>query len=202
MDSCLLMLSFLSPNPFLVMHSCTTQYGAVYYDPYKIDVTDCEFALEDLNSAQLSWEYYLNLPGVQDVIHVGKQVNYTDCTSPGTGFYNVDPSVVPKYFIGDLIDQGLKVTLYTGLLDEVVPHSLTEAALRFMTWKGHKGFQHSKMTAADMTPIKISGVHRNVGRYHSERGMNYVVFNNAGHMVPRDEPVGALWMLEKVVLQK
>jgi hypothetical protein len=79
---------------------------------------------------------------------------------------------------------------------------LTEASLREMTWKGHKGFQHSKMTAGDMTPIRISGLKRQVGRYHSERGMNYVAFSNAGHMVPEDEPVGAFWMLEKIILGK
>jgi carboxypeptidase C (cathepsin A) len=124
------------------------------------------------------------------------------CEGITTGFYSGDPSIITKYFIGDLIDQGLKVTLYTGLLDWVVNHYVTEASLREMTWKGHKGFQHSKMTAGDMTPIRISGLKRQVGRYHSEREMNYVAFSNAGHMVPRDEPVGAFWMLEKIILGK
>ncbi|KAG0202440.1 hypothetical protein BGX28_005043 [Mortierella sp. GBA30] len=191
-----------SPVDFPLSINCSTSNEPLYYNPYNIAMTDCEEAKGDVNAAQLSWEYYLNLPGVQDVIHVGAPVNYTDCSDLQTGFYKQDPSIVPKHFIGDLIDQGLKVTLYTGLLDMVVPHTLTEAALRYMTWKGHKGFQHSKMTAADMTPIKISGQKKQVGRYHSERGMSYVVFNNAGHMVPRDEPVGAYWMMEKIVLQK
>ncbi|KAG0055259.1 Cell death protease [Gryganskiella cystojenkinii] len=179
--------------------NCTGKYGPVYLDPYNIAVTDCNTALKDLAYAELPWEYYLNLPGVQDTIHVGANINYSDCGGNNKGIYRSDGSVVPKYFIGDLINQGLKVTLYTGLLDSVVPHTLTEAALRVMKWKGHQGFQHSKMTAATMTPIKIKG-HKNIGTYHSERGMSYVVFNNAGHMVPRDEPVGALWMMEKIVM--
>ena len=145
----------------------------------------------------------LQLPGIQDTIHVGAQTKYVDCGGNNKGVYRHDPSTVPKYFIGDLIDEGLKVTLYTGLLDSVCPHTLTENALRVMKWKGHQGFQHSKMTAATMTPIKVPGnKSKNIGTYHSERGMNYVVFNNAGHMVPRDEPVGAYWMMEKIVLQK
>ncbi|GJJ70583.1 hypothetical protein EMPS_02932 [Entomortierella parvispora] len=190
-----------NPVNFPLSINCTSQNQPLFYDPYNIAITDCHEAKGDDNLVQLPWEYYLNLPGIQDTIHVGAHTKYVDCGGNGKGIYRNDPSTVPKYFIGDLIDQGLKVTLYTGLLDSVVPHTLTEAALRVMKWKGHRGFQHTKMTPATMTPIKVPGnKEKNIGTYHSERGMNYVVFNNAGHMVPRDEPVGAYWMMEKIVL--
>lgn len=140
---------------------------------------------------------------MQDTLHVGPNIKYADCGGNKKGIYRDDPSMAPKYFIGDLVDQGVKVTLYTGLLDSVCPHTLTENSLRVMKWKGHKGFQHSKMTPATMTPIKIAGNKRkNIGTYHSERDLSYVVFNNAGHMVPRDEPVGSYWMMEQIVLHK
>jgi len=108
------------------------------------------------------------------------------------GIYNgTDPSIAPQAFIGDMINKGLKVILYTGLLDAVVPHPLTEMAIRDMKWKGQKGFKRSQMTKADMTPIKIGK--DTVGRYHSENGLSYVVFNEAGHMVPRDVSICSLY---------
>lgn len=116
-------------------------------------------------------------------------MSYSDCKNGGGGIYSSDPSTVPKYFIGSLIDAGLKVTLYTGLLDTVVPYTLTEAAISYMTWGGTKGFTGSSFTNATMTPIMTGTPSTQTGRYHAERGLTYVIVNNAGHMVPRDVSV-------------
>ncbi|KAF8925452.1 peptidase S10, serine carboxypeptidase [Dissophora ornata] len=179
--------------------SCTDPNGnPIYFDPYKTDVTDCNFAQIDLLYAQASWEYYLNLPAVQAQIHIKPPVSYSDCNSISGGIYSSDPSTVPKYFIGSLIDAGLKVVLYTGLLDTVVPHTLTEAAISYMTWGGTKGFTSSSFTTSDMTPILTGSTQ--TGRYHTERNLTYVIVNNAGHMVPRDDPVTASWMLQHLII--
>ncbi|GJJ76523.1 hypothetical protein EMPS_08882 [Entomortierella parvispora] len=180
--------------------SCTDPYGnPIYFDPYKTDVTDCNFAQMDLLYAQSPWEYYLNLAAVQAQIHINPPVSYSDCNNLSGGIYTSDPSTVPKYFIGSLIDAGLKVTLYTGLLDTVVPHTLTEAAINYMTWGGTQGFTSSTFTPSTMTPI--SNGTAQTGSYHAERGLTYVIVNNAGHMVPRDDPFTASWIIQNLLTQ-
>ncbi|KAF9202935.1 hypothetical protein BGZ49_006954 [Haplosporangium sp. Z 27] len=166
--------------------NCTFQGRPLCYDAYNIGFTDCDLAKIDYFIVDTPYQKYLNLPAVQEQIHIGKPQTFIPCSEFNTGFYALDPSIVPKYFIGDLVDRGLKVTLYSGLLDLQIPHSTIEAAIREMTWKGHKGFVHSKLTVATMTPMISPESGKPVGRYHSERGMNFVIFNNAGHMVPRD----------------
>ncbi|KAF9196620.1 Cell death protease [Haplosporangium sp. Z 27] len=190
------------PTNFPLSLNCTNGGYPIYYDPYNIDITSCTQTEIDISTKQASWEYYLNLPAVQEQIHIAAPYQYADCVNINSGIYAKDPSVVPKYFIGSLLDRGLKITFYTGLLDSVVPHTLTESVIRELTWKGHKGFLHSKMTEATMTPIITGHPTKQTGRWHSERGLSYVVVNKAGHMVPRDDPVTAYWMMKNVIIQK
>ncbi|KAF9173482.1 Cell death protease [Mortierella sp. AD011] len=206
-DACVALENqFYTDMPYPVVYplplNCTNGGYPMYYDPYNINIKDCLQAQIDDSAAQASWEYYLNLPEVQDQIHISAPTHYADCVNINSGIYTLDSSVVTKYFIGSLIDRGLKVTMYSGLLDSVVPHTLTEAVIREMTWKGHKGFAHSKMTKATMKPIITGRPAKQRGRYHSERGLTYVVVDNSGHMMPRDDPVTAFWMMDKIVINK
>ncbi|KAF9437593.1 Cell death protease [Entomortierella beljakovae] len=189
---------FLSsmPNPvnYPLPSSCTYGGSPLYFDPYQISVTSCEQAKVDLLLTQASWEYFLNLASVQAQIHIGTTMSYSDCVSIGSGIYRSDPSVVPKYFLGSLIDRGLKVTLYSGLLDTVVPHTLTEAVISQITWGGVTGF-----ASTTMTPIYPGNSSTKTGSYHSERGLSYVIIDNAGHMVPRDDAPTATWLVNALV---
>ncbi|KAF9178163.1 hypothetical protein BGZ49_005419 [Haplosporangium sp. Z 27] len=190
-----------TPVDFPLPSNCTTDGSPLYFDSYNIRVTDCDRALNDAFVTEFPFSKYLNLQAVQKQIHISKPQKFVSCKQISTGFYPRDPSTATKYFIGDLIDRGLEVTLYTGLLDMVVPYSGTEAAIREMTWKGYRGFKHSKMTETTMNPIVSAKSGKQVGRYHSERGMTFVVFNNAGHMVPEDDPTTAYWMVKNLVLK-
>ncbi|KAG0002717.1 hypothetical protein BGZ79_002464 [Entomortierella chlamydospora] len=182
------------PVDYPLPDSCTNYGYPIYYDPYNIGITDCNVAMIDLLLAQAPWEYYLNLPQVQEQIHISGSVSYSDCANINGGIYSADPSVVPKYFIGNLVDQGLNVTLYSGMLDTVVPHTLTELAISQMTWGGKSGF-----TSSSMTPIYTGSSSTQSGSYHSERGLSYVTIAKAGHMVPRDDPVTASWVISQLV---
>ncbi|KAF9098125.1 hypothetical protein BGX27_000867 [Mortierella sp. AM989] len=118
-----------SPVNYPLPINCTYGNSPLYYDPYNIAETSCEQTKIDLSMAQASWEYFLNLPAVQAQIHISGSQTYASCVSVNSGIYRSDPSIVPKYFLGSLIDRGLNVTLYAGLLDAVVPYSLIEAAM-------------------------------------------------------------------------
>ncbi|KAF9436406.1 hypothetical protein BGZ76_004070 [Entomortierella beljakovae] len=176
--------------------TCTSQGYPMYYNPYNVGSTNCDEARTDVSEEKSSFEYLLNTPGVQDAIHVSPSVFFQGCVSIRGGIYTYrnDPSIVPKYFIGDLIDRGLKVTLYSGLMDSVVPHTLTEAAISDMTWGGKAGF-----SSKSMLPIMTGNPSKQTGSYQSERGMSYYTITNAGHMVPRDDGVTALWMIKQIV---
>ncbi|KAF8986367.1 hypothetical protein BGZ46_005552 [Entomortierella lignicola] len=184
------------PNPvnYPLDSSCTNGGSPLYYDPYNIAITDCNQAQIDMSLAQASWEYYLNLKQVQAQIHIGASQSYSDCVNINSGIYRSDPSIVPKYFLGSLIDGGLKVTLYSGLLDTVVPHTLTELAISQITWGGKQGF-----ASTSTTPVYAGSSSTQSGSYHSERGLSYVTVNNAGHMVPRDDPLTAYWIITQLV---
>ncbi|KAG0010983.1 hypothetical protein BGZ80_001032 [Entomortierella chlamydospora] len=50
-----------------------------------------------------------------------------------------------------------------------------------------------------MTPIYTGSSSTQSGSYHSERGLSYVTIAKAGHMVPRDDPVTASWVISQLV---
>ncbi|KAF9431623.1 hypothetical protein BGZ76_011914 [Entomortierella beljakovae] len=189
------------PSDFPLPTSCVDLSGTpLYLNPYNIYSKSCEKAKEDLSVVNSPWSVYLDSPEVQKVLHA-KVEPYSACARIPGGIYESDPSLLPQYFIGSLVDRGLKVILYSGLYDSVVPHTATEATIRQLKWRGQKGFKHSKMNKATMTPIFTGKPRRQTGLFHSEKGLTYVTIDKAGHMVPRDDPITALWMMEKLVLK-
>lgn len=138
---------------------------------------------------------YLNREDVQAAIHAPR-LPYARCN------YNLSHDLVladrftnhpqpPAYkIVPNLISQGVKVHIFSGLLDFEIPHKGQELVLQNMTWGGSQGF--SRLPTSD----SFDGAQ---GR--EERGLSYYTFTNAGHRVAQDSPQPALHWLIKIVVK-
>ncbi|MCJ1369448.1 hypothetical protein MMC20_000659 [Loxospora ochrophaea] len=83
---------------------------------------------------------YLNLPALRTAIHAPNKT-FILCNATIEKTLEAQSVVPPAYSIlPNLLDQGLKVHLYSGDLDLLVNYLGTEAVLQNMTWRGSQGF--------------------------------------------------------------
>lgn len=97
-----------------------------------------------------------------------------------------------------LKDGRLLVAVYTGQLDLICCTMGTEAWLRTLTWAGMADFRKSSKTP--LYPSQAGSPAYNLAVYRKASGplrMYYV--NLAGHMVPSDNPDGAMVMLKDIL---
>ncbi|CAE6374131.1 unnamed protein product [Rhizoctonia solani] len=83
-------------------------------------------------------------------------------------------------------------SLWQGVQDVLLMNEGTKVMIQNLTWGGSQGF-----TKPPTTPLVVDGEKK--GEYRTERKLTYIEFDNAGHMIPEDQPVAALhafkWML-------
>lgn len=131
---------------------------------------------------------YLNIPAVKAAIHAPAGITYTQCNNQLqqdlTTF--AQRSVPPAYFvIPALIAAGIKVQIWSGTLDYLLPPLGSELVIQNMTWGGAQGFQHRPT-------LKFFDDQGNwAGVYEIERGLGYWRFIDAGHRTPQDKPAAA-----------
>lgn len=95
---------------------------------------------------------------------------------------------------GLLIGGRISVTVYTGQLDLICTTAGTEAWMGNLTWPGYAAFSKSVKTPLYPSPASTStGAFR---RQYQQLAMYYIM--DAGHMVPADNGVMALQMLQRV----
>ncbi|ORY83851.1 Alpha/Beta hydrolase protein [Protomyces lactucae-debilis] len=93
----------------------------------------------------------------------------------GDEFVDAGPLLV------QLLEAGIPMLLYAGMLDYIVNHRGIEAALEKLVWSGSAEFK-----AGQKAPTKWSG-----GVKWKAKNLLWVLFNNAGHVVPEDDPASA-----------
>ncbi|PGH36308.1 hypothetical protein GX50_00813 [[Emmonsia] crescens] len=119
----------------------------------------------------------------------------------------------PAYFIiPDLIStHKISTHIYHGKLDMLVNHLAVELVLQNMTWNGLQGFQRRPGTpfgvrkSGSRAGFKKSSTNEganntSAGIWTAERGLTYHLFNEAGHVVPFDQPEEMFWYVKEVVL--
>ena len=128
---------------------------------------------------------FLKDPEVQQQLHVARK-NWTPC-SEINGLYKRGPSTVPLF--QTFKDAGLKMMLFSGNVDAVVPSLETEAYLEQFGWKVSKPKKAIKNPRGSLEAW--------VTIY--DNNMAYYVVNGAGHMVPNEKPNAALKMFESFI---
>uniref|UniRef100_A0A0W0G8I5 Carboxypeptidase n=1 Tax=Moniliophthora roreri TaxID=221103 RepID=A0A0W0G8I5_MONRR len=101
-----------------------------------------------------------------------------------------DPSVEPMAFMTELATnaskQGIHIVLYSGNNDALISHFGTELAIQNTTFGGIQGFTKKPSTPWQDDSGNFAGI------IHQERNWTYVLFENAGHLVPASRPEAAL----------
>ncbi|KAG6908972.1 hypothetical protein DXG01_002580 [Tephrocybe rancida] len=132
---------------------------------------------------------FLNDPRVRDAFHAPKSkpwaqsFNFVFGNPDGN---NVDPSTEPMNWFTEFATNasahGVGVVLYSGNKDALISHRSTEIAIQNTTFGGIQGF-----TVKPSTPW-YNDAHEFAGIIRQERNWTYVLFNEAGHLVPADRP--------------
>ena len=129
---------------------------------------------------------YMNNPNVQSQLHVNK-TKWTPCSDYVGEKYQWGTTTIPLF--ESFKQAGLKVMLYSGNVDAVVPQLETEEYLRQIGWKV------SSPKTAVYNPFKsLEGW---VTKY--ENNLIYYIVNAAGHMVPCERPHAAYNMFDNFV---
>ncbi|KAK7691074.1 hypothetical protein QCA50_006177 [Cerrena zonata] len=109
-----------------------------------------------------------------------------------------DPSVEPIAFLSELATNAsinnVSIVFYSGNDDALVQHRGTEVIIQNMTFGGIQGFTKKPSTPWFDDDQNFAGI------VHQERGLTYVLFEGAGHLVPEWKPAAALVFLREFVL--
>ncbi|CAE6478473.1 unnamed protein product [Rhizoctonia solani] len=136
-----------------------------------------------------------NRPDVQSALHFPNFGNWSECAPfEKPVFINQrDYSDYTETLFPSLISKLPKgFSLWQGVDDALLLSEGTKIMIQNLTWGGSQGF-----TKPPTTPLIIGGEKKGV--YRTERKLTYIEFENAGHMIPQDQPAAALhafkWML-------
>ncbi|KAG4191765.1 hypothetical protein ERO13_A07G115100v2 [Gossypium hirsutum] len=123
---------------------------------------------------------YLNRAEVQTALHVGV-AKWHKCSYSIFGWTDSPASILP--IIKNLMASGLRVWLYSGDVDSVVPITSTRYAI-------------NELKLPLKTAWRAWSTHNQVGGYVEEyEGLTLVTVRDAGHLVPSYQPARSLTMI-------
>lgn len=134
---------------------------------------------------------YLNLPEVKAALHARPGINWTECSLQINSQYSVTSvveSMLPVYRY--LLTRGLKMWIYSGDIDGVVPTTGTRYWLRELDLEVQVPWypwNHSTQVG---------------GWTQVYKGLTFVTVRDAGHMVPADKPSQALHVFRRFLAGK
>ncbi|KAI0792052.1 alpha/beta-hydrolase [Abortiporus biennis] len=160
------------------------------FDVYNIpDGTDPEPPLDAF--------VFLNTSATRAAIHAPTSKNWAAGVNLPWGGDGVDPSE-PMVFLDELAanasSKGVGLLFFSGNNDALVPHRGTELVIQNMTFSGIQGFSRRPSTPWNDDNGNFAGV------IHQERGVQYVLFDNAAHQVPLSKPQAAFKFLRDFIL--
>ncbi|KAF5361823.1 hypothetical protein D9756_002268 [Leucocoprinus leucothites] len=145
-------------------------------------------------------DVFLNDPRVRTALHAptskdwAMQFPYVFDGDPNA----FDPSIEPMAFLSELAanasKQDIGVVFYSGNNDALIAHRGTEVTIQNTTFGGIQGFTRRPATPWHDDSGKFAGI------IHQERNWTYVLFDNAGHTVPKANPAAAYTFFKNFVL--
>jgi carboxypeptidase C (cathepsin A) len=134
---------------------------------------------------------YLNSPNLRKFLHVSERVgDWQMCNfAVNSAFANsFDVMLSTSSFVGELLDDGVRVLIYAGDADLECNWSGNLAWLQALEWSGSMAFN-----AAEAHDLIVNG--EAAGSVTSSGELSFIRIFNAGHMVPQDQPAVALEMI-------
>jgi carboxypeptidase C (cathepsin A) len=132
---------------------------------------------------------YLNQASVRKMLGVGTRTWHSCNFNVYTPFESKDFEFSYRFDLPKILAK-TRLLIYNGNYDLIVDFWGTAAMLNSMSWPGRSGFN----SASNVTWHVGGGV---AGSSRAFGGLTFLVVNNAGHMVPHDQPVNALNMLNR-----
>jgi len=135
---------------------------------------------------------YLNQAAIRKKLGVGDR-KWSACNfNVYTPFETKDFEYSYRFDLPKILAGNTRVLVYNGNYDLIVDFYGTSAMLDSMNWSGQSGFLNAKNTT-----WHVGG--QVAGSSRAYNGLTYLVVNNAGHMVPHDQPKNALDMLTRFI---
>ncbi|WVN87339.1 uncharacterized protein L203_102517 [Cryptococcus depauperatus CBS 7841] len=135
---------------------------------------------------------YLDLPDVRQVLGVDKkQGNWSSCDDLVFNRFSqsLDSTGKTWLYVAGLLERGVRVLNYVGVLDFICNHIANEMWMERMEWTGKVGYN-----AAQFEEWNVDG-HR-AGEFKTHGNLTMLKIRGAGHMVPYDKPKEALTMFK------
>ncbi|XP_048325267.2 serine carboxypeptidase-like [Ziziphus jujuba] len=133
-------------------------------------------------------ERFLNEKSVRDALGVG-DIEFVSCSSTVYDAMVSDWMRNLEVGIPELLEDGIKVLVYAGEYDLICNWLGNSRWVHAMQWSGQKQFVDSPNVS-----FLVDG--KEAGQLKSHGPLSFLKVHNAGHMVPMDQPKGALQMLK------
>ncbi|KAM7309494.1 putative serine carboxypeptidase CPVL [Ixodes scapularis] len=139
-----------------------------------------------------AYESFLERHDVRAALHVG-DVPFSDDYSLVQKHMYSDMMTSQARNFGELLDQGIKVLVFGGQKDLLVPFSSVERLMSRLDWKGQLEYKATERTPWMLDHSRVGGYFRQVRNYTE------VLIRGAGHMVPFDKPKEVLTLVNKFI---
>jgi len=145
------------------------------------------------------WETYVQQPFMRAVLHVGQRPLNKGLTVEQHLIEDVMRSVAS--WLAILLDAGqYRVLLYSGQLDIIVPYRGTMRMARSLEWSGAEQFKNATRT---IWRVHGDNATDDVAGYATTSGpLTVLLVRNAGHMVPADQPIWGLDLINRFTAGK
>ncbi len=183
-----LLAEHLELPPVLVTTVCYIPFGLFWVripNPYDIRETSGYDTMED------TVEIMLRKPEVQSLLGVNVS-DYKLCDTRVELMFVPDLTVSSSRDLELILESGVDVMLYFGNKDNVCSWRGGEELVESLNWNGSSAFVGTQAEFW-MTNGTVSGTFR---KY---RNLNLVVLFEAGHMVPLNQPLAALTMVQRFI---
>lgn len=146
------------------------------------------------------WSQYVQHPSVRSSLHVGKRP-----LNNGTlveRHLMADMMKSMSSWLSILLDTNqYRVLLYSGQLDIIVPYRGTMRMAQSLKWSGAERFKNATRTVWRLTEPNTNVTL--VAGYATASGpLTVVLVRNAGHMVPGDQPVSGIDLINRFTTGK
>jgi len=194
-NACDFMIDY--PNPRLAFgpddvcgalsEKITVKDGKVKFNYYNIDLP----CIGDLCYDFTFLVNFFNQKSVQTAMGVDKNIAWTTCDGPvGDALSRQDGDTDASTYLHALLEGGLRVLFYNGVLDWICNWKGTEMMLYDFNWSGQSQWNNIPYSEG---PYGLTKTYKN---------LQFIRFNGAGHMVPHDQKELSVAMLNEFIHPK
>lgn len=181
----------------------TTPYYKTGLNPYDIR-KPCE---GDLCYDFTNVDTYLNLPSTREALHVSDKVDkWVSCNNKVNAGFASDWMSDYQQKLIPMLENGIRVLIYAGDVDFICNWMGNKAWTQQLRWSGKDSF-NSEMDADWLfdngkSGITTGGKARTAKAKSGDGSLTFLQVYEAGHMVPMDQPVAALSLLDSFLKNK